>query len=223
MIALFGGSFDPIHQGHLDLCRRICDRYQPKSLFLVPTGQNPLKSEQPHSSAEDRFRMAQLAVGASTLKQVTVVDWEVRRSGPSYTWDTVQKTRAETKDSVLLVVGDEVFHSLPHWHRCQELVQAVDVAVASRHHQVVPAHIERALTLCSIKDFVKVASTYPGEIKFSHTYSRRFVETLSLEALPLSSTEIRDILNTYRGTVRPPGLADPVWEYIKKKHLYSVK
>ena len=224
MILLFGGSFDPVHLGHLDLARRALARYRPQKLYLIPTKKNPLKDFAPGANAFDRLHMAELTAHELGSSETEVADWEIRREGTSYTWDTVQVVKHLNKDpDITLVLGDEVFQTFPHWHRCQELVKEVNIVVCSRQTPLSKLQIERTLTQCGIRDGHWEHSAHPGEARYSHTHSRRWIETMTFEAIPVSGSEIREILTTYRGSVRPPGLSDSVWDYIKKSNLYSVK
>lgn len=224
MVLIFGGSFDPIHQGHLDLARRAIDRYRPSKLYLIPNKKNPLKDFAPGASPSDRFEMARLAVAELGRSEIETVDWEIRREGPSYMWDTVQVVKHLHKaPSIVLILGDEVLGTFSGWHRAQDLLQTVDIVVCSRHQKHSNAPLERAMVQCGIRDGFWENSPHPTEKRFVHTHGRRWIETFSFEALPISGTEIREILATYRGTVRPPGLAEAVWDFIKKYKVYSVK
>jgi len=221
---LFGGSFDPIHQGHLDLASRVCDRYHPKKLFLIPNRKNPLKDFDPGADAVDRLQMTLLGVGTLNRPEIQVVDWELQRPGPSYTWDTVQIAKSAHPDpATALVIGDEVFHAFAQWHRAAELLATVDLIVCSRERPVAKLDIERVVMRCGVSQGVWKPATEGREQRFSHSHGRRWIETLTFDALPISASEIREVLSTYHGKVRPPGLPAPVWEYIKKRKLYSVK
>lgn len=224
MILVFGGSFDPIHQGHLDLARRAIERYKPRKLYLVPAKKNPLKDLGPGASADERLTMVQIAASVLARPEVEVVDWEIRRDGPSFTWDTLEVVRHLNNDpQVALVVGDEVFQAFHQWHRAGDILKTVDIVVCSRNEAHSRLLLERTMTLCGISDGKWEKSPHAGEARFVHTRGRRWLETFSFEALPVSGSEIREILAIYRGSVRPPAIPDPVWEQIKKIRLYSVK
>jgi nicotinate-nucleotide adenylyltransferase len=224
MVLILGGSFDPVHLGHLDLIKQSFTRYQPKALLLVPAKKNPLKQLEPGAGAVDRMQMVRLATSGLNNPKILPIDWELDRAGPSYTWDTVQAAKASTLDNqIVLVLGDEVFSTFSLWHRSQELLQTVDIVVCSRSSVQTKVHLEREIAQCGIFDGVWTPSSYQNEIKLTHSHGRRWIETLSIDALPISGSEIREVLSIYRGSVRPPGIPNSVWDYIKKRNLYTVK
>ncbi|HTD87273.1 MAG TPA: nicotinate-nicotinamide nucleotide adenylyltransferase, partial [Candidatus Binatia bacterium] len=86
-IGLFGGSFDPVHLGHLLMAQAACEEYKLDRLFFIPAAQSPLKPERVPAPAEIRLRMLRLALAGEARYEVD--DQEIRRGAPSYTIDTV--------------------------------------------------------------------------------------------------------------------------------------
>lgn len=136
-IGLYGGTFDPIHQGHLHLIEQLFARDLVDELILVPAGNPRLREHAPYASAQDRLAMAQLAVKelpAAIREHVLVSDVEVNRSGPTYTIDTVEELKKFRPDATwYLILGSDVFASIGKWHRSAELHSLVEVLVIARN------------------------------------------------------------------------------------------
>ena len=130
MIGVLGGSFDPIHFGHLRLAVEVQQALQLSELRLIPTGQPPHRSP-PVASAGQRLSMGKAAIkGVPGLR---ADDRELRRSDPSYTVDTLLSLRAELGATpICLIVGMDAFLKLNTWHRWQELAGLAHIVAAHR-------------------------------------------------------------------------------------------
>jgi nicotinate-nucleotide adenylyltransferase len=129
-VGILGGTFDPIHLGHLAAAETALECAGLDSLLLVPAGRPPHKGEA-LASVEDRLAMCRLA--AAELPGASVWDWEARRSGPSYTVDTLVAFRAERpEDEPYLVLGWDAARDLPKWHRPQEVLSLARLVVVGR-------------------------------------------------------------------------------------------
>ncbi len=128
---LYGGSFDPIHSGHLAVAEAAARILAADRVSLIPAGDPPHKPRTV-ASAEDRLEMCRLAVAGSAL--FDVLDVEVRRAGPSYTYDTVAELRDGPcrGDALVLLVGQDMLADLPRWHRARELAALVPIAAVPR-------------------------------------------------------------------------------------------
>jgi nicotinate-nucleotide adenylyltransferase len=135
-IGLYGGTFDPIHQGHLHLIAQLFARDMVDELILVPTGQPWLRSSPPIASAQDRLAMAELAVQdlpENIRPHVWVSDVEVRRSGPTYAIDTVEELRAFKPDAKwFLILGSDAYAGIEKWHRSAELKAMIEILLIAR-------------------------------------------------------------------------------------------
>lgn len=135
-IGLYGGTFDPIHQGHLHLIEQLFARNIVDELVLVPAGHPWLRNHAPYASAQDRLAMAQLAVKelpAAIREHVLVSDVEVNRSGPTYTIDTVEELKKFRPDATwILILGSDAFAGIDKWHRSAELQSLIKVLVIAR-------------------------------------------------------------------------------------------
>ena len=135
-IGLYGGTFDPIHNGHLHLVVQLLGRGLVDELILIPAGQPWLRASAPVASAQDRLAMVQLAVKdlpAQIQSRVTVSDIEVKRSGPTYTIDTVEQLQQLRPDATwVLILGSDASKGIGQWHRSDELQSLVEVLVIAR-------------------------------------------------------------------------------------------
>jgi len=129
-IGLFGGTFDPLHYGHLRTAFELWQALRLAEVRFMPTGSPPHR-EQPHAPAQLRLAMVQAAV--ADQRAFVVDDREVRRSGVSYSVDTLTELRAEYPErSLCLLLGMDAFLGLPNWHRWRELLDLAHIIVAHR-------------------------------------------------------------------------------------------
>ena len=114
-IALFGGSFDPIHPGHIVMARRLADRLALDRVILMPTFVPPHKIREQMAPASHRLAMCRLA--AADDPRLTVSDLEIRRGGASFTADTLEALQAEYPQARLyLITGADMFCTLHTWY-----------------------------------------------------------------------------------------------------------
>ena len=135
-IGLYGGTFDPIHNGHLHVIQQLFNLNIVDELVIVPTGLPWLRTRAPFASGEDRLVMVGLAIQglpATIRSRIKVGDIEVRRGGPTYTIDTVQELIAQAPDAKwLLILGSDSYESIEQWHRTVELQNLIEIVVVAR-------------------------------------------------------------------------------------------
>lgn len=135
-VGIYGGTFDPIHLGHLHVITQLIEKGIVDQLLVVPAGEPLLRSNAPIATAQQRRAMCQLAL--SDLKpevaaQVHVNPIEVLRVGPSYAIDTVEAVRQNfPEDTIILVIGQDAANKLDQWHRIDELRSMVEFVVIGR-------------------------------------------------------------------------------------------
>ncbi len=134
-LGVMGGSFNPIHHGHLIAAERAAEQLKLSQILFVPTALSPLKEGHELAPPKHRLAMVRLAVAGHPVFKAS--DAEVKRGGTSYTIDTVEslKTRAE----VFVIIGDDTVGTLPKWYRIHELAERVTFAVAGRPGSYEPA------------------------------------------------------------------------------------
>ena len=135
-VGLYGGTFDPIHNGHIHVIKELISRKIVDHLLVLPAGQPRLRDNQPHATGAQRRTMCQLAVNELPVeikKHVEVNPIEVLREGPSYTIDTVEAVAEFYEgDTIVLVVGSDAYSKIDQWHRADELKKLVEFVVIDR-------------------------------------------------------------------------------------------
>lgn len=131
-IAIIGGTFDPIHNGHLHVISEVAKIFE--KVIVIPTGNPWLKDHTPIATGEQRVAMAQIAVNSLNLgEKVQVSAIEVKRPGASYAIDTVNELSKIYPDcKFTLVLGSDAASNLSKWHRTDELQKLVEVLVVRR-------------------------------------------------------------------------------------------
>jgi nicotinate-nucleotide adenylyltransferase len=136
-VAIFGGTFNPVHNGHLRIAIELAELLEVDSLRMIPCAL-PAHREAPSASPEQRLKMLKLGIGEQP--QLLADDIELRRDGPSYTIDTLRAIRAQIGDStaLYLCVGMDVVASLDSWRDWQKLTDFCHLIVSSRPGYQVP-------------------------------------------------------------------------------------
>ncbi len=138
MIGLLGGSYDPVHNGHLIVGQVAAEALGLDSLRFVPAREQPFKRGRHGAAAEDRAAMLSLALADSPGMVVEPI--ELSRPGPSYTVDTLRALRArEPEAEFTLLLGADAAADLPAWHEAAEVPRLVRVVVFARPGSTVPA------------------------------------------------------------------------------------
>ncbi len=194
-VGLFGGSFDPPHNTHVALARLARDHLRLDELKLVPAGDPWQKAGRRMAPAPQRAEMARLAVAGE--RGITVDDIELQRTGPSYTVDTVEALRqrpGEQGTEWFLVIGQDQYARFHTWHRWQDLLGQVTLAVAGRAGE----------------------APRPGPELAAVPHR---VTILPLPPSPLSASDVRARLARRESIseVVPPAVA----RYIDQAHLYK--
>lgn len=149
-LAIFGGTFDPVHDAHLAIARAAAARFALDRVLFVPAASPPHKALATHAAYDDRVRMAQLACAEERRIEVSRLEENTRRS---YSIDTIEKVRAEmdADGELFFVIGADAFAELQTWRRWQDVARAVEFLVIGRpgHHYEVPpgVRLERLDTL----------------------------------------------------------------------------
>ena len=197
-VAIFGGTFDPVHRGHLAVARAAQRAYKLGRIYFVPADLPPHKQRLPITPFHHRYAMLALALQGekSFIPSLIESREDVLSSGkprPNYTIDTVRRFRKllPKGDRLFFLIGIDAFVDLPTWYKPDELAKEVEFIVVSRPGFAPPA------------------------------IEQKRVRWLSGVVEPVSSTRLRAALASGRAT---KGLLDePVVEYIRKEHLYGTR
>lgn len=208
-IVILGGSFDPVHQGHLKLALFIQEHFNIEEVLLLPCGTPALKKPC-QANAHHRRQMLEIAI--ADFKGLRIDDHELTASGPSYTIDALKYFRQQygPQTSISFIIGQDAFADFMHWHQWQDILSY--------------AHIINTRRLSLAKPYAQDLIDYitahrcqnPEKIKQS---PNGCIYTLDFEDYPFSSTAIRNCIANQQ---RPQGLAPQVFQYIQKHHLYQV-
>ena len=210
-VGLFGGSFNPIHLGHLRGAEEVREAMALDLIYFIPASSPPHKPQGDLAPAEHRLKMVQLATKGN--RHFLVSESEVRRAGRSYTVDTVRQFRANLRGaaSIFLMMGGDAFGEMETWKDADEITRLASIIVHTRS----PAGEAAASTsaLAAIKRF--------GYIKDSGHYVHPSGQTLSFVTttfLPISASAIREKLQNKK-SVRYL-LSTDVLDYIERHGLY---
>ena len=186
-IGVFGGTFDPIHFGHLRTGFELWQELRLTELRWMPTG-NPGHREPPIADAGLRLAMVRAAV--ADQPGFVVDDREVRRSGVSYSVDTLTELRSEFPDrSLCLVLGMDAFLGLPGWHRWRELFELAHIVVAHRPGWKAP-------TTGPLGELMVDRGT--GGVRDLHAAPAGRIYVHAVTQLEISSTDLRNIITSGR-------------------------
>lgn len=207
-IGLFGGTFDPIHYGHLRTAFELWQSLKLAEVRFLPTG-NPPHRERTLADAALRVEMVRAAI--ADQPGFVVDDREVRRAGASYTFDTLSEIRREFPNrSLCLLLGMDAFLGLPNWHRWRELFDLAHVVVAHR-----PGW--KASTQGPLGELMVDRGT--GAVNDLHRSLAGRIYVHAVTQLEISSTELRQIIDAGRD---PRFLVpDPVREIIRDSGCYA--
>jgi len=135
-VGIYGGTFDPIHLGHLHVISQLIEKKIVDQLLVVPAGEPLLRNQAPKATAQQRRAMCVLAVSdlpADIASKIQVNPIEVLRTGPSYAIDTVEAVaQSYPDDTLVLIIGQDAADKLDLWHRIDELRTMVEFVVISR-------------------------------------------------------------------------------------------
>jgi len=191
-----GGSFDPIHIGHLAIAEEARVRLSLDGVLFVPARESPLKVGNTHATGGDRYRMVELAIADNACFQASRL--ELDRRGPSYTVHTLEALRAERGSDVALyfIMGMDALETLPHWRCPGDIVRLARLVVFARPGYRV--------------DWDALNRAVPG--------LRQATEVIDTLRLDLSSTELRERVR--RGMPIRYLVPAPVEAYIREHRLY---
>ncbi len=179
-IGILGGTFDPIHFGHLRPALDVAEQFGLAEIRLIPSARPPHRG-QPQATPEQRLAMLELAVAGNDT--FVIDDCELHRTGKSYTIDTLTSLRQEYPDSALyLLLGTDAFHGLPTWHRWQELLDFAHIIVMTRPGET--AHMPTALADWEIKK--------PSDVNSTQLVGN--IYRCDVSQLAISATQIRRLL-----------------------------
>jgi len=212
-IGLFGGTFDPIHYGHLRLAEELREALRLVAVHFVPAG-HPWQRSPTGAGPAQRLEMVRRAVAGNP--RFVADGREVARSGPTYSIDSVLELRAEQPDgAICLLLGADAFLNLETWHRWDELLDLAHVGVAHRPgHELDRASMSPALG----REFAARCTTDAGDLRRAHGGT---IYPWPMTPLDISASRIRSLCGT--GATPRYLLPDGVLDYIELQGLYPAE
>lgn len=206
-IGIFGGTFDPVHIGHLRLALELKQQLGLDEMRLVPCHKPPHRNAPQVSSAQ---RAEMLRIALQDCPELLLDERELQRDKPSYTYDTLTELRAELGSDVSLVLcmGEDAFAGLASWYCWQELIHLAHIVVIARAGwHVADSGDVHDLLLKHRRDVKSIDYEPAGAIVLQ-----------SPRLLPVSATEIREQIHA--GTSAQFLVPESVWKYITANNLY---
>ena len=213
-VGILGGTFDPVHFGHLRLAQEIGEMLRLAEVRFVPSGTPPHRTA-PRVTPQQRLEMVRLAIADNPL--FTADGREVTRSGPGYTFDTLTELRRELGATrpLCVLLGADAFLELATWHRWHELFGLAHLIVAHRPGfppESWPARMPQPLA----REYEARSLKQPLAVHLSPAGG---IATQAISALDISATRIRQSLE--RGASPRYLLPDAVLDYIQANGLYA--
>lgn len=208
-MGILGGTFDPIHFGHLRTALELYQALDLAEVRLIPCYQ-PVHRKLPIATPNQRLAMVQSAIVNESA--LTVDDCEIRRQGPSYMIDTLLDLRTRNPNTPLcLIMGIDALLGFPSWHRYQDILTVAHLIIAHRPHYHVPqtGTIANLLKKHLIHSHTALHTTLSGHIILH-----------PVTPLEISATDIRKQIAMDRNPRFL--LPDPVYQYIKEHGVYSI-
>lgn len=199
-LGLFGGTFDPPHIGHINAFKSFINQFDFDEICVMPVCIPPHKNMKTNTSTHDRIEMSRLAFGKISNK-VTVSDWEIKRTGKSYTADTIRHFVESGYDDIYFLCGTDMFVTMDMWYNPKYIFENATIVYARRENDSNLTEL-----ICQkTKEYIQ-------------KFNARIVP-LDVRLVEISSTLIRESLMNGNGEY----LSYEVFDYIQKNGLYRCR
>jgi nicotinate (nicotinamide) nucleotide adenylyltransferase len=210
-IGIFGGSFNPPHNGHINSLQTVSKKFGLQKIHVVPAAQNPLKTPVEGPTPEQRLELTRLAFDQYG-ETYFVDDQEIKRGGQSYTIDTVMNLRQTYKaEDLFVIVGADKFEELSQWKDYQKILTEANLIVTTRPGYEIPESLEE------MPGFLKPLVA-EFDFNFIELNTGRSIQFITLRDVEVSSTEVRKYLRSGRPVEKYLPLS--VESYAKEHKLY---
>ncbi len=210
LIGILGGTFDPIHYGHLRMAENLADVLKLDEVHFIPSA-NPPHRQAPQTSATDRCEMVRLAIAGNP--RFVLDDRELHRAGASYTIDTLLSLRAELGETpaLCLILGSDAFAEFDSWHRWEEIPELCHLVLVERPHVQIAEALRPALQTL-------LRDRYTDQAAALAAAPSRRIAIQRINALDISATGIREDFVKQRSPRYL--LPDSVVDFIQRHQLY---
>lgn len=207
---LFGGTFNPVHLGHLGLIRGLLQREDVQRVFVVPAARNPFKAVDEPLPATLRLDMLQRALRG--ISGVSVLDLELRRGQPSYSVETVAALASKYPGvRLMLAMGWDVYETFGEWHNAGGILERAGLMVVTRNGAPLPAHGDRAAWLCGLPPGWRKRVRMGRDGTGRSDEGRELLKFINLRLPNISSTQIRNKHNSRQVPEAARDLLDAYW------------
>lgn len=207
MLGIFGGTFDPIHYGHLSAAWQVTQQLHLNELRFMPCHHPPHRNE-PFASAEQRINMLELAI--KNIPEFTIDEREINSTEISYSVNSLKQIRQEiNNESLCFILGLDAFNQIHTWHEPQKIIELAHIVVLGRPEN----HLNQTNM---INDLMRFRVNDPNELTSKSAGLIYFVHNTLLD---ISSTQIRQLV---KNDLDPKFLLpDEILKYIKSHSLYT--
>lgn len=199
-IGIMGGTFDPIHDGHLMLAEYAYQLFNLDEIWFLPNGNPPHKNDPSiQKDTRERVRMVELAI--ADVPYFKLCDYEIKSKKPSYSYQTMEYLKKTFPDNdFYFIIGADSLFAIEKWSHPEKLIRTVTILAAYRDDMDTPEEMHQQIDYLNQK--------YDGDIRLLRT-----------PLLPVSSSEIRSQIES--GISEHLPVPESVEEYIRKNHLYQ--
>ena len=219
-IGILGGTFNPIHFGHLRAAEEVREEFNLQKIIFVPSAQPPHKNLKNIIPSNYRKEMVEIAIRGNPFFEVSAI--EINRQGNSYTIDTICDIKKNYKEDIFLISGVDTFKEFSTWRSVEELVKSCHFIVTSRPGRDLESLVS-VLSNTVTKRFPSIVFSYEGvkgrSSVFNISSSSYKMFSMEITGLDLSATAIRENISKGK-SIRYLTPAE-VEEYIKENNLYK--
>ena len=207
-IGIFGGSFDPIHKGHIESLKSVTEKLNLSKVLVIPNKVSPLKDLSVASSLE---KIKMLEIAFKDFKEIEIEDYELKKEGPSFMIETLQylEKKLGKKKHFLLIIGEDSFQSFHRWKNYQHIIKMTSLLVMNR------PGLKNDLTTKAIELHQDCIENNYGD----NNFKKGKIYFIKIKPNPASSTNIRE--NIDDKSVLAEGLDDDVLKYLQEQKIYN--
>ena len=207
-IGIFGGSFDPIHKGHIESLKSVTEKLKLSKVLVIPNKVSPLKDLSVASSME---KIKMLEIAFKDFKEIEIEDYELKKEGPSFMIETLQylNKKLGKEKHFLLIIGEDSFQSFNRWKNYQHIVKMTSILVMNR------PGLNNDLTTKAIE----LHQDYIENTFRDNNFKKGKIYFIKIKPNPASSTNIRE--NIDDKSVLAEGLDDDVLKYLQEQKIYN--
>jgi nicotinate-nucleotide adenylyltransferase len=199
-IGIYGGTFSPIHSGHVRAALAFLKSMELDRLYVIPTASPPHKSEVAGANSKDRLEMVRLAFSDVADRRIEVSDFEIKREGKSYSIYTLEHFSKPGRE-IFMLVGTDMFLTLHEWYRAEDIFRIARIVLMRREH-------DNSL-LSAINEKIQ---------EYKEKYGAN-ISIIDVPPLEISSTRLREMLQN--GDPVDGLIPDNVIKYITDNNLYG--